>query len=848
MNLPVYEVEQSLLDGLRDKRLARVLLKAPTGSGKSTAVPQMLLDADIVDGLIVVVQPRRIAARMLARRVASLRNTRVGDEVGHVVRFDRKMGSATRIVYVTDGVLASWLESGSMDDVGAVIFDEFHERRLASDLSLALCLEMQEAEKSEMKVVVMSATLELEGLSTYLGDDCTQIEAGGRSYPVEVSYKGAVVQARGQRREEAVWDKCAAAVKTFLNEGIDGHVLVFLPGVYEIRRTVEIIERSGWSKGWDVCPLYSALSPENQDAAVLGRSGRKRIIVSTNVAETSLTIDGVRAVVDAGLARVSQYDPVRGVDTLMVQKISRAAAEQRAGRAGRTGPGLCVRLWSETDHGRRAGFELPEVQCADMSETVLQLKNRGFIEVRDFRWLEQPKEELLEHAESLLHSLSAIDENGELTSVGKTMAKMRMHPRYARLLLAADKESCLSEAIFIAACVQGEGVFARKGDGKKAFLYEDDASDFAGEWRAFQSAQHMKYDVGRCQNIGVLAKGAREVAQAMQQVHQQCERVGMKPCEVDFDKNAGAVSRSMLMAFNDQLAIRASDSTLACRLVGGRRGKLDEASVVRNAEAFIVTELTEVGGKDVQVYLNRCVGVTMEDLKEILPNDFSDTSKAFYDETIRRVVNRSEKKFRDLVIFSKDGGEPNADDAAQLLAERVANGELKLKNWDAGVEQWIARLLCLGEWMPELELPGFDEEDRSFAFVQICERALGYKDIKDRAVMPALRSWLSAPQKAALDHYAPERIKLSNGREVKLKYEEGKPPTMALQVQRLFGVEETPTIAEGKVKVLVHVCAPNQRPWQMTQDLAGFWESGFAQMKKDLAGRYPKHQWELESK
>lgn len=846
MDLPVYEIEQELLDAMAARTSARALLKAPTGSGKSTAVPQMLLDSGLVEGLIVVVQPRRIAARMLARRVASLRNGRVGGEVGHVVRFDRQMGRDTRIVYVTDGVLATWLESGSMEDVGAVIFDEFHERRLASDLSLALCLEWQEQKNQSLKLVVMSATLELSGLAEYLGEQCLKIEASGRSYPVEISYKGAVVQSRGGgRRESMLWDKCASAVKELVEADPAGHILVFLPGVYEIRRTVELIERSAWSRSLQVCPLYSALSPENQDLAVLGNSDRRRVIVSTNVAETSLTIDGVRAVVDSGLARVSEYDPIRGVDTLMVQKISRAAAEQRAGRAGRTGAGHCVRLWSEADHGRRAAFELPEVQRTDLSETVLQLKGRGVLDVREFRWLECPKLSLLEHAETLLNELSATDSSGDLSVIGQQMARIRMHPRYARLLIAAQAGGCLAEAVFIAACVQGEGVFARNGEGKKAFLYEDDHSDFAGEWRAFESAQHMQFDPRRCQNIGVLAKGAREVAQAMKQIQQQCKRAGWLLAKVDFEKNAQAVSRAMLVAFSDQIAVRIGKGNLACRLVGKRKGKLDESSVVRNAGAFIVTEMTEVGGKDVQLYLNRCVSISLDDLRDYFPDDFVDGAHAYFDETIRRVVNRSEQRFRDLVITSKDGGEPDAEVAAQLLAERVANGELKLKKWDAGVEQWIARLLSLQQWMPELELPGFDEEDKAIAFEQIFEGALGYKDIKDREVMPALRSWLSAPQKSALDHYAPERIKLSNGREVKLKYELGQPPMMALQVQRLFGVTQTPSVADGKMKVLVHVCAPNQRPWQMTQDLAGFWESGFAQMKKDLAGRYPKHKWEL---
>ncbi|MFC5049892.1 ATP-dependent helicase HrpB [Rubritalea spongiae] len=843
-DLPVYQVEKKLVESVHAREAARILLKAPTGSGKSTAVPQMILDE--VKGLIVVVQPRRIAARMLARRVAQMRGGKVGGEVGHVVRFDRQMGTETRIVYVTDGVLESWLERGQMDGVGAVVFDEFHERRLASDLSLALCLQLQEQKMKDLKVVVMSATLEMGGLYEYLGEQCVQIEASGRSYPVEVAYQALPVQSRGAKREVALWERCAAAAKDVLAQQSEGHLLIFLPGVYEIRRTVELLESASWTRGFLVCPLYSALSPEAQDLAVSGAAEKRRIIVSTNVAETSLTIDGVRGVIDTGLARISQYDPLRAIDTLMVKKISRAAAEQRAGRAGRTGPGYCLRLWSEADHARRLTYELPEVHRADLTETMLQLKKRGCLDVRKFPWLECPRDPLIEHAEELLGELAAIDSNGELTEMGERMGVLQMHPRYSRLLLAAQEEGCLAEAVFIAASVQGEGVFLRKGEGRKHFSYDDDLTDFASEWRGFQSAQQMQFDPRRCSAIGVLARGAREVEKSVVQVKKLCERQGMPLEKVDFDSNAEAVSRAMLAAFSDQLAVRVGKGNFACRLVGGRKGVLDELSVVKKAEVFIATELTEVGAKEVKLYLNRCVQVRVEEIQKMFPESFSDGESAYYDETIRRVVNRKETRFRDLVLASKDSGTPDAAMAAQLLAERVANGELKLKKWDQVVEQWIARLLCLREWMPELELPGFDEEDRAIAFEQICEGAFGYKDIKDREVMPALASWLSAGQKAALDHYAPTRIKLENGREVKVKYEIGKQPTIALQVQRLFGVRETPTIAEGKVKLLVQVCAPNQRPWQMTQDLSNFWESGFEQMRKDLAGRYPKHKWELD--
>ena len=841
LKLPVDEVSGEIVSSL-ERRGARILLKAPTGSGKSTRVPQVVLESGLVDGLIVVVQPRRIAAKMLARRVASLRGSRVGDEIGYVVRFDRQMSAKTRVVFVTDGVLESWLTKGGMDDVGMVIFDEFHERRVANDISLALSMLRQD--EQDLKLMVMSATLELGTLSDYLGDDCVELESLGRSFPVELRYQAQAPTRRGQRAPEGIWQRCADAVGALIQEQAEGHILVFLPGVYEIRRTVQSIESASWARGLQVCPLYSSLSSDAQDLAVYGDgSEKRRVIVSTNVAETSLTIDGVRAVVDSGTARVSQFDPVRGVETLLIQKISRAAAEQRAGRAGRTGPGVALRLWSEADHGRRAGFELADVQRVDLAAEVLRLKVLGFVDVRSFPWFEQPNKELLEQVEKLLLELGAVDESGALSTLGLQMQRWHEHPRFSRLLIEGDRNACLAEVAFIVASVQcGSLLQAQGADG---FRYDEDASDFVAEWRAFESAKAMRFDVNRCQSIGVMARTARELEQAYKQILDQCKRAKMSLGRIDFEAKSRVVSRSILVAFSDRLGVRIGKGNYACRLVGARKGRLRETSAVVDAEMFVATNLTEIEGKDVQLYLDRCVAVQPEDLEALFPEDFILNEGARYDDQLRRVVQCNERKFRDLVISSKDGGEPDRAQAAQLLAERVANGELKLKKWDSSVEQWIARLLCLRKWMPELELPGFDEDDRAIAFEEICDGALGYKEIKDREVMPALNGWLSAAQAAAMDHYAPKRIKLENGREVKLKYELSKPPTMALQVQRLFGVKKTPTIADGKVKVLVHLCAPNQRPWQMTQDLEGFWERGFEQMRKDLAGRYPKHQWVL---
>lgn len=871
MKLPIHEVEGQLLEGIDAspdvQNPWRVLVKAPTGSGKSTGLPSMLLDAG-VEGRIVVVQPRRIAARMLARRVAELRGSMLGGEVGYVVRFDNKTSVDSRIVYITDGILQRWLEENPMldgrDKIGAIIFDEFHERRLAMDIALADCLTLQEAEggRPDLKVCVMSATLEVAGLEEYL-DPCRLIEAGGRSYPVEISYQHALAKSKTSNRygtgEEPIWEKCLRAVSEAVTNDNCGNILIFLPGVYEIQKTITLLEQKRFSsrsgEKWEICPLYGALKPEQQDRAVRD-GGPPRMIVSTNVAETSLTIPGVCTVIDAGLARISEFDPLRGMDTLFIKKISRAAADQRAGRAGRVAPGKCIRLWSQSDHAKRAEFELAEVRRVDLTETALKLKFRGVDTLELFRWLEAPSVDGMGHALGLLGILGAT--TGERISVlGKGMAGMPLHPREARLLIAARDEGCVEEAIFTIALMQtdsgGGGIFMKgKQNGRGQFIYDDDVTDFAADYRAYISAVAMQFNPQRCSAIGVLARIAREVQQAEQQLKKMISRLGWDGGSrgADFSIHAESYSRAMFLAYSDRMAVRAGKGNLSCRIVGGRSGKISGESAVKDAELFIATSMTEVGARDVTVHLGGCTEVLLEVVRELRGKYLMEGSHAVYDEKIRRVVNREETRYQDLVITTKDTGdkEVDMDQAAALLAERVASGELKLKKWDDGVEQWISRLLSLREWMPELELPGFDEEDRAIALETICQGALGYKQIKDKEVMPALLGWLSAGQHAALDAYAPNRLKLSNGQSVKLKYETGKPPFIALTVQRLYGVKVSPTIANGTVIVQTHICAPNQRPWQMTQDLEGFWQNGFEQMKKDLAGRYPKQNWTGKAK
>ena len=819
----------------------RLLLKAPTGSGKSTTVPGMVRDE--CEGQVVVVQPRRMAARLLAEFVAKQMGTPLGKGVGYSVRFENQSGPETEILFVTDGVLQRiLLDDPELSGVGAVIFDEFHERRLSSDLSLARVLDLQESVRPDLRVVVMSATLETGGLKDYL-EPCKLVEAGGRMFPVKIMHRGeGQVGRRGLNRHEEVWDRVATAVKAEARELIAGdRILVFLPGMYEIRKSQSLLENAAALKGWEVCPLYSALSPTAQRSA-LKMDGSKRIILATNVAETSVTIEGVKAVVDSGLVRQSSYDVARGFDSLGVVKIARAAADQRAGRAGRTGPGRCVRLWSESDHRNRKEFETPEVRRVDLADAILFLKRLGVDEITGFRWLDQPENERRLDAEKLLTCLGALDSGGRLMEVGKQMAALPLHPRLAALVLQGG--DCLGEVLFVAAAVQGEGVFKRAGRGQKwaEFLEGEPgwANDFGAEWLAMMAAKNLDFRPSECDGLGVLARGARETWKNFQQLGRLLKKRGGRIKEPDFRQRGEACARAMLIAFGDRLAVRRDQGSAVCHVVGGRKGKLHPKSVVRNTTLFLAADMIEVEGRERSVILSRCVEIS----KDWIPaGEINDSENVIFDEISRRVVAVKQRIFRGLVLEEKRGGEVDPNLAGELLAGRVIAGDLALKKWDAKVERWIARLDFLSKAMPELEFPGFDSGDREMAIAQICAGATTFKEVKDRDPWRVLHDWLSVPQRQAMDSFAPEKITLENGVNTRVLYAAGKDPWFEEKVQRLYGVKETPAIANGH-PLVAKILAPNQRPWQVTSDLPGFWERGFAQMKKDLAGRYPKHNWE----
>lgn len=841
-SLPIYEIEQELVTRLRACR--RLVLQAPTGSGKSTQVPQILLKHGFLDqGQAVILQPRRLATRMLASRVAQELGCDPGSRVGYQIRFENVSRADTKIKFVTEGILLrQMVQDPKLTGIQALIFDEFHERHLYGDITLARALELQEKERPDLLIIVMSATLDAGALEDYLFP-CSVLTSQGRTFPVAIDY----LPRKFGSFPPPPWELAAQAFADFVRSGESGDVLVFMPGSYEIHQTIEALRNIAESRGYILLPLHGELSPRDQDAAVAGYD-RPKVVVSTNVAETSLTIPGVRLVIDSGLARIPRYDPNRGINTLLIEKISRASADQRAGRAGRTAPGRCIRLWSAQEHFERAPQELPEIKRLDLSEVVLTLKAAGVSDLRAFRWLEPPNEQGLDDAESLLKDLGALDHKGEITAVGRKMLAFPVHPRYARMLLAAQEFNCVYQACLIAALTQGRDLLIRNPgkqveDFRETLLGDRAPSDFWILMRAWNYAAQNNFALEACRKIGVHAMTARQVAPLHQQFLKIAEKEGLNILQADVSDEA--LQKCLLIGFSDRVARRLDEGTLRCELVHKRTGVLARESVVQRHPLFVAAEVREVEGRDksINTILSLATAIRPEWLREFFPEDFSGDLKVFYDESTKRVYASEMVYFRGLALSSKRVEPPPADAAARLLAEQVMAGKLTLNHWDNSVEQWILRLNSLSRWCPEFELPPIEEDDRRALLEQICHGAMSSKEIKDRDVKTIVKSWLSDSQKELLDKYAPERLSLANGRNPKVIYTADGRPYIALRIQELFGVDETPKIAMNRIPVIVHVLAPNMRPVQITQDLAGFWREHYPRVKSELQRKYPKHEW-----
>lgn len=932
--LPIYEIEADIVAQLKQNR--RLIVQAPTGSGKSTQVPQMLLEHGFLKaGQVVILQPRRLATRMLAARVAQERRAELGREVGYQIRFEHVAGPETKIKYVTEGILLrQMVQDSKLAGVQALIFDEFHERHLYGDITLAQALDLQENGRPDLLLLVMSATLDAGSLRSYL-EPCAVLSSEGRTFPVETEF----ASRRTTSNPPPAWELAAEAFGDFVRAGGVGDVLVFMPGSFEIQQTIEAIRQSPESKGFVILPLHGELAPRDQDAAV-ARYDQPKVVVSTNVAETSLTIDGVRLVIDSGLARIPRYDPNRGINTLLIEKISRASADQRAGRAGRTAPGRCIRLWSHQEHLERPTHELPEIKRLDLSEVVLTLKASGVKDLRRFRWLEPPTEEALAHAEELLTDLGALrvghgssmslfstpDKSGivdgsvlhspslqpspsgrgssdssnpsgidasnssatateipspwgegkgegkighrtstselrdaqgtqadprpplEITNLGRRMLAFPVHPRYARMLLAAQEYGCVYQACLVAALTQGRDLLIRN-PGKQVESFREDlfgeraSSDFWILMRAWNYAAKNGFRLEACRKIGVHAVTARQVGPLLDQFLDIARREGLRaePASVSDE----ALQKCILIGFSDRVARRLDEGTLRCELVHNRRGTLARESVVQPSPLLVAAEVREIEGREqsVNTLLSLATAIESDWLHDLFPDDIQSEPRVYYDTATRRVYAEEQLRFRDLALSSRRIEPPPAEAAARILTDEVLQGRLVLKHWDHGVDQWILRLNLLSRWCPELQLIPIQDQDRRHLIEQICHGAVSYKDIKDREVKSVIKSWLSDGQQELVEKHAPERLTLSNGKSPKVTYVADGPPYVALRIQELFGVQATPRLAMGRVTVLVHILAPNMRDVQITQDLAGFWKEHYPRLKQELQRKYPKHEW-----
>jgi len=889
--LPIYDIERDIVESLAATK--RLVLQAPTGSGKSTQVPQMLLQHGLLgSGQCVVLQPRRLAARMLANRVAQELKVQLGREVGYQVRFENCVSEATRIKFETEGILLRQLIADpTLKGISAVIFDEFHERHLYGDITLARALDIQEQHRPDLLIVVMSATLNADELEHYLserrtptrrdggenvkhpgpetGAPCAVLRSEGRTYPVNISYSPHRLGAN----PPPPWELAAAAFSRFIHSGGKGDVLVFMPGGFEISQTIQAIRNVPESRGYLVLPLHGELSPRDQDAAV-ARYDQPKVVVATNVAETSITIDGVRLVIDSGLARLARYDANRGINTLLIEKISQASSDQRAGRAGRTAPGQCFRLWSRPEHDERAPQELPEIKRLDLSEVVLTLKAAGVEDLRQFRWLEKPDEISLAHAEELLVDLGALRRTGvapapnpkspasaepavedrrdagatTITDLGRKMLAFPTHPRYSRMLLAAQEYGCVHQACLVAALTQGRDLLLR-GGGKDVQNDRDDllgakaTSDFWILMRAWTFAQKNQFRLEACRRLGIHAVTAKQVGPLFEQFLRIGADEGLDtvPREIKDE----ALQKCILIGFSDRVARRLDQGTLRCELVHGRRGLLARESVVNKAELLVIAEIREVEqrGGEVNTLLSLATAIEVDWLKELFPEDMKSETRVQWDAQAKRVVAAELLRFRDLALAAKRVDPPPAEAAARLLAEEINAGRLLLPNWDHHVEQWLLRLKLLCQHCPDLQLPPITDDDRKAIIEQLCHGAASYKDVKEREVKPMVMSWLSHAQRELLDKHAPERLTLSNGRTPKVSYEEGRAPFIALRIQELYGVTQTPKIALGRVGVTVQILTPGMKPIQVTSDLASFWREHYPRIKSELQRRYPKHEW-----
>ncbi|MDJ0806953.1 MAG: ATP-dependent helicase HrpB [Gammaproteobacteria bacterium] len=805
-------LRQALLDP------QRAVLSAPPGSGKTTLVPlELLQEPWLTSQRIILLEPRRLAARAAAARMADLLGEPLGETVGYRIRMDRRVSDKTRIEVVTEGILTRRLQQDpELQGVGLVIFDEFHERSLHADLALALTLDVMSVLRDDLRLLVMSATLQTEAVSRQLAG-APVIHAAGRSYPVQIHYLG------DPAPESRLPDVVSRAILQVLARE-QGDLLVFLPGAGEIRQVAErLAARSEvLPEDLQICPLYGDLTKAKQDRAILpDPQGRQRVVLATSIAETSLTIEGVTAVLDSGWSRLPRFLPSIGMSRLETLRVSQAAAEQRAGRAGRLGPGACYRLWSEHRQAKLVARQPAEILEADLAPLVLELLQWGVKSPSDLHWLDPPPSGAYAQAGDLLRALGAIDEQGRLTPMGRAMASLPVHPRLAHLLLRADA-AARQLACDLAALLEERDILPRTREGPGQVDLELRLS-MLESWRT-----------GNRQNV---LQGCRQV----DRVSRQFQRL-LKPIEPHMPRGIASIQGLLALGFPDRIGRRTRQGRF--QLSNGRAAWVDEADQLA-AAPYIVAARLDAGRTDGRIQL--AVQIDEVELRQLpdIPLRISETIGWDRDKqavTAQQVEHLGALQFSARPLPEVD---PEALRAGMLVGIRQLG--IDALPWNQSSRQWQSRLICLCAWQPDADWPPMTDrwllEHLEVWLAPWLDGISRRSQLQKLDLLNILQSRLSWDQRKRMDELVPTHLRVPSGSRKRLEYQPGSSPVLAVRLQEVFGLRETPRICLGQVPLLLHLLSPAQRPIQVTQDLQGFWERTYSEVKRELKGRYPKHYW-----
>ncbi len=813
--LPVEAVVPALRDALAGAGLA--VLQAPPGAGKTTVVPlRLLAEPWLAGGRIVVLEPRRLATRAAARRMASLIGEEVGSSVGFTTRDERRVSRHTRVEVVTEGVLTRRLQHDpELPGTGLVVFDEHHERNLQGDLGLALALDVRSTIRPDLRLLVMSATLDGQRVAALLGGDgppAPIVASQGRAHPVEVRWRPPPPRSRAARGRERIEPTVAAAVEQALADEPTGDVLVFLPGAGEIRRVEGLL--AALDGRVDVRPLYGAMTNADQDAALQPpAAGRRKVVLATDIAETSLTVEGVRVVVDAGQARVPRYDPRTGMTALQVVAISKASAEQRAGRAGRTEPGVAYRLWSKLDHAARRPFAAPEISQVDLAPLILELAAWGDTTGASLRWLDPPPGRPVTEARQLLVLLGALDVEGRPTELGRRMADLPLHPRLARMVVVAAERGRGYDACVLAALLEERDVLRGHPDelpvdvaDRVTLLVDPGARHPLADGRALRTARDRARDLAR--------------------------RTGVGQIPVDPQLSGGVLA----LAYPERVAQARGAGRF--RLRGGPAGWVSARDPLA-AETFLVAAELDAGAKaDARIRLAAALAPDDLPLDEV-----EEATSLTWDRAGDNLVARVTRRLGALDLGTYDGRPTPGPATTAALMQRVKATRLAALHWTPAARSLQARVGFIrrhqGEAWPNLSDSAL-LADLAGWLAPLLAGARGRADLEAVDVTAALRGHLTWDQARSVDQMAPKTLALPSGRSAALDYGT-EPPSVAVRVQQLFGVTEHPTVAG--VGVVLHLLSPADRPVQVTSDLPGFWAGSWRDVRKAMAGRYPKHRW-----